>query len=270
MPFLYSVFSHSFIRYILVIIGLFLIADTIYLLVQYQILHLGVWLPCLVGLIFCVHGLFWQKLRGLLQQTNWLKHFWVFCWFGFLVWLLSFLLFVGFLQVSLNNQQNSINKPIKAIIVLGTGFRDGKPTPVLAKRLDKSAEIAKKNPDALLILTGGVGFNKTISEASVMSRYLQENFGLSVDKMALEDKSTSTALNLQNSKQILSNYQITPDSPIVIVSSDFHTLRAVAIAKAQGFSDVVAVGAMTPLYIRYHNWVREYFAFVSGWILNEY
>lgn len=263
-------FNRRLVCCVLFLVGLFGIVDALYLMVRYQIFHLGVVLPFVIGVIFCVHGFFWQRIFRFLQLKAWLKRIWIFCWVGFFVWLLSFFIFVFYLQTALNNQQNSVNKPVKAIIVLGSGFRKGKPTPVLAERLDKSATIAKKNPDALLVLTGGIGFNKTVSEASVMSHYLQDKFGLSADKMALEDKSTSTELNLQNSKQILIDYAIMPDNLIVVVTSDFHTLRALAIAKKIGFTNVTALGAVTPLYIRYNNWLREYFAFVSGWLLNEY
>lgn len=265
-----KLFCYRAVRYALVLFGILGIADTLYLFFVYDILHLGVVLPLVVGVLFLLHGLCWQKIVGLLKKFRYLTRIWQFIWFGFLLWLCSFVVFVGYLQDSLNNQQDFINKPVKAIIVLGSGFRDGKPTPVLASRLDLSAVVARKNPDAWLVLTGGVGFNKTQSEASVMQRYLLERYALPLDKMLLEDKSTSTELNLQNSKQILANYQVFADSPIVVVSSDFHTLRAVLIAKKQGFSDVVSVGAVTPLYVRYNNWVREYFAFVSGWVLNEY
>ena len=30
------------------------------------------------------------------------------------------------------------------------------------------------------------------------------------------------------------------------------------------------ISAETPLNIRYNAWLREYFAFVSGWLLREY
>ena len=30
------------------------------------------------------------------------------------------------------------------------------------------------------------------------------------------------------------------------------------------------VSAPTPLLIRYNAWLREYFAFISGWLLDEY
>ena len=58
--------------------------------------------------------------------------------------------------------------------------------------------------------------------------------------------------------------------PIIIVTSDFHTPRAAAIAKKQGYSNFTMLGSTTPISTRYNAWLREYFAYVSGWLLNEY
>ena len=55
-----------------------------------------------------------------------------------------------------------------------------------------------------------------------------------------------------------------------LVTSDFHTLRAGLIARRAGYTAVTTLGADTPLYLRYNIWLREYFAFLSSWALNEY
>ena len=60
------------------------------------------------------------------------------------------------------------------------------------------------------------------------------------------------------------------NSKIAIVTSDFHTLRAGAIAKKQGYRNFITVGAGTPITTRYNAWLREYFAYLSGWVLGEY
>ena len=62
---------------------------------------------------------------------------------------------------------------------------------------------------------------------------------------------------------------VTVADPVVVVTSDFHTLRAQAIARRQGWQQVQAVGAPTPLYLRYNAWLREYFALASSRVLGE-
>ena len=84
----------------------------------------------------------------------------------------------------------------------------------------------------------------------------------------MEDQSTSTALNLSNSRIILEEKNIRINSPIAIVTSDFHTLRATAYK--QGYGNITSIGANAPLSTRYNAWLREYFAYLSGWLLNEY
>ncbi len=103
-----------------------------------------------------------------------------------------------------------------------------------------------------------------------MSKYVQHYYAIGSNRIWLEDKSTSTDLNLKNSQAILNQLNIQLNEPIAVVTSDFHTLRAAAIAKKQGYSHIIAVAAPTPLVNRYNSWLREYFAYLSGWVLNEF
>ena len=73
-----------------------------------------------------------------------------------------------------------------------------------------------------------------------------------------------------NSQAILKAQGVTLSDPIASVTSDFHTIRSAAIARHQGYQQPVLLASPTPLSIRYNAWFREYFAFVSGWLLREY
>jgi uncharacterized SAM-binding protein YcdF (DUF218 family) len=186
----------------------------------------------------------------------------------FWIWLIGLGYFFNFIK---ENKDASQNLPaVKAIIVLGSGVENGQPSAILAKRLDTAAPVALSQPQAKVILTGGLDFSEKESEALVMSRYLKQHFHITKDRMILEDKSTSTELNLKNSKPLLKQAHISVNQPIAIVTSDFHTPRAAAIAKKQGYTQVYMVAAETPLITRYNAWLREYFAYASGWLLNEY
>lgn len=103
-----------------------------------------------------------------------------------------------------------------------------------------------------------------------MSEYLQQQHHIDQSRILLEAKSTSTEENLRNVQPLLAQRHIHLNQPIVIATSDFHILRAKAIAKHQGYQQIVTLSAPTPLYIRYNSWLREYFAFISGWLLQEY
>ena len=159
---------------------------------------------------------------------------------------------------------------VAAIIVLGSGTVAGKPTSTLAKRLDTAAPLIKAQPEALALTSGGVGMGQARSEASIMATYLQQTHGIAFERILQEGKSTSTAENLINSQVVLEAQGVSIAAPIAVVTSDFHTIRAAAIAKHQGYQQPILLASPTPLSIRYNAWFREYFAFVSGWLLGEY
>ena len=160
--------------------------------------------------------------------------------------------------------------PVAAIIILGSGTVDGKPTPTLASRLDTAATLIEQQPQALIITSGGMGYEHTRSEADIMATYLAQTHDIPLDRIYQEGKSTSTEENLAYSQIILEQHGIDKEVPIAIVTSDFHTIRAAAIARHQGYEQPIPVASETPLSNRYNAWFREYFAFGSGWLLQEY
>lgn len=254
-------------RIVIFILGVFLFVDGSYLLALRKI-HLGIILPFLIGIVFITSSLFWHNIQSYFIHTPILKTCWYIGWVGFLVWILSVSLFFFYIQKNLTNNKNIPN--LNAIIVLGSGTQNGEPSPTLAQRLNTAAKYAKQYQNAKIVLSGGVDFNENISEAEVMANYLIQHHTLASSRFILEKESTSTALNLKNSAALLEEQHIFQNSTIGIVTSDFHTLRSKAIAQKQGFTEVYMISAPTPLLTRYNAWLREYFAFISGKLLNEY
>lgn len=259
--------ASSWIRIILAIVGSILFLDGA-ILIALKKIHIGTVLPFLIGLFFCIYAYFYYHFERFFFYHFRLHSIWRFAWACFWIWIISLGYFFNYLTD--NNQKPQSIPPVKAIIVLGTGIENGQPSATLAKRLDRAAPLAKAQPDAKVIVSGGIDFGEKDSEAIVMSRYLQQKHQIPATQILLEDKSTSTELNLKNSQPLLSTHHITLQQPIAIVTSDFHTLRAQAIAKKQGYSQTILLGSTTPLSTRYNAWLREYFAYASGWILNEY
>ena len=260
-------FMKFIIRITLGLLGFLLFADGLYLLLQVKI-HLGIFLPLLIGAIFLIHAFFWQALARLLTDAVLLKKLWQSCWVIFTVWLCTLVLFFSYIQLNKNNDSQVPDH--KAIIILGSGLIQGKASPTLQARLDKAAEVYKDSSQAILIVTGGLGLGQHLSEATVMAQYLEANHQISASNIMLEDQSTSTELNLKNSHSILKQHQIELSEPIAIVTSDFHCPRAKLIAVQQGYLQTLCYGADTPLETRYNAWLREYFAYISGWVLGEY
>jgi len=231
--------------------------------------NFGTLLPFLIGVIFVAHGLGWPKIRAILARNPALRRMWYGLWAAFGLWLMSFMMFALNLQKRIDASRGA-QPPVAAMIVLGTGTVDGKPSAALIARLDAAADLAKRQPTAWVVTSGGLGFGRRQSEGEVMARYLVNTHHLAPERLLIEGNSTSTETNLSYSASLLAEQGIDKDAPIAIVTNDFHTVRAAAIARHQGFTNILTVASETPLSIRYNAWFREYFAFVSGWLLSEY
>lgn len=255
------------IRWTLFIVGAVLAADGLVLFAVKKI-NFGTVVPFLIGVIFLTHALYWQSIQAALTKRSWLKKAWKALWVLFGLWLLSFVIFLVVLQRQINTAATV--PPMKAMVILGAGVVEGRPTAALANRLDSAVSIIHSQPNAVVITSGGIGFAKRVSEADIMAKYLHDQHHIPLQRIQTEGKSTSTEENLAFSKAILAANHIQLDDPVAIVTNDFHTIRAKAIAKRQGYKNVSMVASQTPLSIRFNAWFREYFAFISGWLLGEY
>lgn len=251
------------------LLGIALTLDGLWLLLQKKI-HLGTLLPLAIGIGLLFYTIFFTSLQSWSQKTKIRRYLWTTLWTGFFLWVLSVIIFFAFIQYSNSIPSNITQAPAKAILVLGSGIENGYPSPTLKRRLDTAANYAAHNPNALIIMTGGLGFKEQFTEAKIMAQYITSHHPHLKNPIELEDQSTSTALNLLNSQKILKHHEIKLSDPIAIATSDFHGIRARAIAKHQGYKQIISLSATTPLNLRYNAWLREYFAFMSGWILNEY
>ena len=256
------------VRVILTIIGSLMIVDCTILMAVGKV-NFGSVVPFLVGMVFVAHGIFWRNIIRFICQNRWLSRLWYGLWMVFFIWLISFGIFAYALQQQIKQSAKPIPE-VAAIIVLGSGTVAGKPTPTLAKRLDTAAPLIDSQKSALVITSGGIGFGQTRSEAYIMATYLYDTYDIPLKHILQEGQSTSTAENLIYSQEILAAKGISIAEPIAIVTSDFHIIRAANIARYQGYVQPIMLASPTPLSIRYNAWFREYFAFVSGWLFEEY
>ena len=256
------------IRILLLIVGIIITIDCAVLMIIGKI-NFGSVVPFIIGVIFVIHGIYWERIRRFIRHHPLFKRVWYGLWGLFILWLISFMVFVWSLQQQIERSQQPA-PAVAAIIILGSGTVAGKPTPTLAKRLDTAVPIINAQSNALVVTSGGVGFQRTRSEADIMATYLNDAHDISFERILQEGKSTSTEENLRNSQTLLAAHDISSSAPIAIVTSDFHTIRAAAIARHQGYQQPITVASPTPLSIRYNAWFREYFAFASGWLLGEY
>ena len=151
-------------------------------------------------------------------------------------------------------------KETQAIIVLGAQVRkDGTLSIQLQWRLDKALELYNRCPQPVVVC-GAQGSDEPVSEASAMHQYLAAN-GVPESDLILEDSSFNTRQNLMNAKKLLGE----EISRVLIVTSDYHLPRALALAKDAGF-DACGVGSPIKLVYWPKNHFREALAWVKYWM----
>lgn len=141
------------------------------------------------------------------------------------------------------------------VIVLGAKVNGTRPSRALQGRIDQAGQYLKEHKEANAILTGGQGQDEGITEAAAMEAGLL-SLGIKKERIILEDQSTTTLENIAFCKQFIADQR----AGIVIVTSDFHTLRGKTMAEAAGFSSVETLGASTDLVMRLHYYTREVLA----------
>ena len=256
----------KFVRALLAVLGLLLLVDALVLMCLGHF-NVGVVLPAGLGAAALGLSWKWQAVQHWRAARALHARLWSLAWAGLALWLISLLWFWSRLSgLGLEPQQVP---PVQSIVVLGSATLDGHPKPVLAARLDQAAQLAKLQPQALVAVCGGVDWGEKESEAEVMARYLQQRHGIAAQRLVLEKLSTSTELNLKLSRPLLAERGVAADAPMAMVSSDFHLMRAMDIAKRQDLPQVYPVAAPTPLATRFNAWLREYFAMASSWLLGE-
>lgn len=153
-----------------------------------------------------------------------------------------------------------------AIIVLGAQVRpDGTPSVQLSWRLD-AAFSAWEKKNVPIIVCGAQGKDEPETEASAMKRYL-EGKGVPASAILTDHDSFNTEQNLAHARKLLS--QLSGEkNRVLIVTSDYHVPRAMALAGDLGLS---ASGLGSPCLPEYwiKNHGREVLAWMKYW-LNKY
>lgn len=148
------------------------------------------------------------------------------------------------------------------VIVLGAGLVNGlRPSRLLAGRLDlgnawfdkpaADEEIARVRK---IIVCGGQGSDEKVAEAKAMHDYLIGR-GVSENAIICENASRTTMENLRFAKRIIDERSArfaaenaASSGRCVVVTSNFHALRADIMAKRSGLNSAGTVGKATRLY----------------------
>ncbi|MBQ7737555.1 MAG: YdcF family protein [Oscillospiraceae bacterium] len=173
--------------------------------------------------------------------------------------------FVFFLFVESLMMSAALTPPpvgLDAVIVLGARVNDDGPSGALSQRIDAAAAYLRNNPNTIAIASGGQGDDEPMSEAQCIADHLILA-GISPDRIILEDTSTSTVENLDNSFALLADKDV---SNVGIVTNEFHVYRALNVGRALGGYDLYGVPAKSAIFGFVHYALREFFAIVVSWL----
>ena len=178
--------------------------------------------------------------------------------------LLVLYLGVTFVQVWLASRRDEA-RVAQAIIVMGAAQYNGRPSPVLAARLDHAAALYEAGLAPLIVVTGGRRPGDAFTEASASAQYLVR---LGVPDAAIEREvsSTNSWESLAASARFLRREGITE---VLLVSDPYHALRIEAIAGELGLDAHVSPATDSPVdgFAEVRAMVRETVAVSIGRII---
>lgn len=160
--------------------------------------------------------------------------------------------------VTIKEKTVPVSRPqdTQAIIVLGAQVKeDGSLSLQLQWRLDKALEVYRAYPQPIVVC-GAQGENEPTTEAAAMRDYLLQN-GVPDADILLEDQSFNTRQNLKNAQRMLGENV----KKVLIVTSDYHLPRAMALAQDTGFEPT---GAGSP--IKWYYWPKNHFREALAWV----
>lgn len=180
------------------------------------------------------------------------------------LFIISFII----IQALIINEANKVYKQhVDYVIVLGARLYGDRPSPTLINRLDSASDYLNDYKDVKVIVSGGQGPNETVSEASAMASYL-ENQGISKSQIIIEDKSTSTFENLKFSLDKIKAIDNNNDIKVLIMTNDYHILRSKMLAKRLNLT-AYGLASKTPQSTIIKAYTREYFAIIKSFVFDK-
>lgn len=241
---------------LLIALGTLLIGLSVISALVSTAITIGMVAPAALGLLTAIYAVLRLGRKGPVLRRRWLR-------VAIIVCLIAGLLLAVVLEtlMSVAAYREPPEEDAGFVIVLGCGvFPDGQLTLSLKNRLDAAYEYLAAHEDTLCIVSGGQGDNEPVPEAKAMQEYLRSR-GIEASRILMEDKSTSTLLNLTYSREIMKQY---PERPVTaaVVTSDYHVFRALMIAEDLGIN-AFGIPAETNWRIVVACHVREYAAIIK-------
>lgn len=220
--------------------------------------NIGFLLAMGLGALLALYALFFPFIHQIFDHG-------ILKWLRYLIYAGLFFMVSVMLFIAVFGHNDTVTYEEDAIIVLGAGIHGDAVSDVLARRLNAAVDYYGKNPDALIVVSGGQGPQETITEALAMERYLIKK-GIPADHIVKEEKATSTYENFLNSKELLhtifgSQYKA------AFITNAFHVYRASRIAAEAGLQ-ATHLHAGMQRYMIAVTYPREFLAVMAKWFLD--
>lgn len=208
--------------------------------------HLGIWLPLVLGILMVLFGRFY---RVVFQQDSdlvgWIG-FGLLC--AFLLWLV-----ISILVLALGYPRYKEKDTPCTVVVPGCSVLGVHPSKMLLRRLETAYKVLKDHPEYPCIVTGGQGRGEDCTEAQAMKDWLVEQ-GVDSKRIYLEDRSTNTWQNLSLAKIILKEQHL--PQTVLVVSDRYHLFRCSRILKQLKLSCACLPCPINPV-VAFGYWFRE-------------
>lgn len=145
------------------------------------------------------------------------------------------------------------------ILILGAKTKNDIPSECLRRRVGRGYDYLLRHPDAVAIVTGGIGEGETISEARCMFDALTA-MGIDPQRIWMEEKATSTWQNLKYSLIHIEEKTGCRPASVGVVSSEYHLFRVGLHAKRQGLT-ITGIPSKTG---NLADWLRNFLREIAG------
>ncbi len=149
---------------------------------------------------------------------------------------------VTFAQVWWTGRQDQAT-PVDAIVVLGAAQYDGRPSPLLASRLDHALALYREGLAPRIVVTGGKQPADRFTEATASANYLIAR-GVPDEVILREVEGTNSWESLAAAARILRQRGL---ASVLLVSDPYHSMRIKGIAEELGLTAFVSPTRTSPI-----------------------
>jgi uncharacterized SAM-binding protein YcdF (DUF218 family) len=149
---------------------------------------------------------------------------------------------ITFVQVWMASRRDEA-RTSDAIVVLGAAQYDGRPSRVLAARLDHAYDLFERHIAPVIVVTGGGRPGDRFTEATASATYLH-HLGVPDAAILRETTGRSSWESLSASARILKQRGMTR---VVLVSDPYHSARIAGIAHEVGLHAVTSPTRTSPI-----------------------